>query len=74
MLYLIYNKLGGTTMENRDIISNILAELEYIDTNELNHKQQRVVARAEALLDDLSWELQEEEAFEFMQQLTEEEK
>ena len=48
-------------MENTDIINNILTELEYIDTSELNHKQQMMVARAEALLDDLAWELQEEE-------------
>lgn len=61
-------------MENSDIINNILTELEYIDTSELNHKQQMMVARAEALLDDLSWELQEEEAVEFMNQFKEEEK
>lgn len=59
-------------MENRDIISNILTELEYIDTSELNHKQQMMVAKAEALLDDLAWELQEEEAVEFMSQFEEE--
>ncbi|BDA81560.1 ATP synthase subunit alpha [Staphylococcus phage vB_SsapH-Golestan-100] len=61
-------------MENRDIISNILTELEYIDTSELNHKQQMMVARVESLLDDLAWELQEEEAVEFMKQINEEEK
>lgn len=59
-------------MENTNIISNILTELEYIDTSELNHKQQMMVARAEALLDDLAWELQEEEAVEFMSQFEEE--
>lgn len=60
-------------MENANIISNILTELEYIDTSELNHKQQMMVARAESLLDDLAWELQEEEAVEFMSQFEEEE-
>lgn len=60
-------------MENRDIISNLLTELEYIDTSELNHKQQMMVARAESLLDDLAWELQEEEAVEFMKHINEEE-
>lgn len=59
-------------MENRDIINNILTELEYIDTSELNHKQQMMVARAEGLLDDLTWELQEEEVTEFMSQFEEE--
>ncbi|AWY02969.1 ATP synthase subunit alpha [Staphylococcus phage VB-SauS-SA2] len=59
-------------MENRDIINNILTELEYIDTSELNHKQQMMVDRAEGLLDDLAWELQEEEATEFMSQFEEE--
>lgn len=60
-------------MENRDIISNLLTELEYVDTSELNHKQQMMVARAESLLDDLAWELQEEEAVEFMKHINEEE-
>lgn len=59
-------------MENTNIINNILTELEYIDTSELNHKQQMMVAKAESLLDDLAWELQEEEAVEFMQQFKEE--
>lgn len=59
-------------MENTNIISNILTELEYIDTSELNHKQQMMVARCESLLDDLAWELQEEEAVEFMNQFEEE--
>lgn len=61
-------------MRNTDIISNILTELEYIDTSELNHKQQMMVARCESLLDDLAWELQEEEAVEFMKHINEEEK
>lgn len=60
-------------MENRDIINNILTELEYIDTSELNHKQQMMVARVGTLLDDLTWELQEEEAVEFMKHINEEE-
>lgn len=60
-------------MENRDIISNLLTELEYVDTSELNHKQQMMVARAESLLDDLAWELQEEKAVEFMKHINEEE-
>ena len=59
-------------MSNRDIINSILAELEYIDTSELNHKQQMMVARAETLISDLSWELQEEQATEFMSQFEEE--
>lgn len=59
-------------MRDTDIISNILTELEYIDTSELNHKQQMMVARCESLLDDLAWELQEEEAVEFMSQFEEE--
>lgn len=59
-------------MENTDIINSILAELEYVDTSELNNKQQMMLARAEGMLDDLSWELQEEQATEFMNQFEEE--
>lgn len=59
-------------MENTDIINSILAELEYIDTSELNNKQQMMLARAEGMLDDLAWELQEEQATEFMNQFEEE--
>ena len=59
-------------MENRDIINNILIEFDYIDQDELTHKQQMILDRAETLLDDLSWELQEDEANEFMSQFKEE--
>lgn len=61
-------------MENRDIINNILMEFDHIDQDELTHKQQMLLDRAESLLDDLAWELQEEEAVEFMNQFKEEEK
>lgn len=59
-------------MENTDIINSILAELEYIDTSELNNKQQIILARAEGMLDDLAWELQEEQATKFMKEIGEE--
>lgn len=60
-------------MDARDIINNILIEFGCIDQDELTHKQQMILDRAETLLDDLSWELQEDEANEFMQQFKEEE-
>lgn len=61
-------------MYNENIINNVLGELEYVDTSELNNKQQMMLARCESLLDDLAWELQEEEAVEFMKHINEEEK
>lgn len=59
-------------MYNENIINNVLGGLEYVDTSELNHKQQMMVARVGTLLDDLAWELQEEQATEFMNQFEEE--
>ena len=59
-------------MENSDIINNILIDFDYIDNDELTEKQKGIVDRAYNLLDDLAWELQEEEAVEFMKQFKEE--
>lgn len=59
-------------MYNENIINNVLGELEYVDTSELNSKQQMMLARAEGMLDDLAWELQEEQATEFMKEIGEE--
>lgn len=61
-------------MDTRTIINNILIDFDYIDNDELTEKQQGIVDRAYNLLDDLAWELQEEEAVEFMRQFKEEEK
>lgn len=59
-------------MYNENIINNVLGELEYVDTSELNNKQQMMLARAEGMLDDLAWELQEEQATKFMKEIGEE--
>lgn len=59
-------------MYNENIINNVLGELAYMDTSELNSKQQMMLARAEGMLDDLSWELQEEQATKFMKGIGEE--
>lgn len=59
-------------MYNENIINNVLGELAYVDTSELNHKQQMMLARAEGMLEDLAWELQEEQATEFMKEIREE--
>lgn len=61
-------------MNNTDVINSILMEFDHIDQEELTRKQQMLLDRAESLLDDLAWELQEEEAVEFMKQFKEEEK
>lgn len=59
-------------MDNENIINNVLGELGYVDTSELNPKQQMMLARAEGMLEDLAWELQEEQATEFMKEIGEE--